>query len=393
MTSQNEHPSSKVVSDITKAFLGESPSAYSDVVLIASDGERVPSCRGLLACRNHVFAKLLFSDFKEGRETEVTIDIPGDILRAILHHLYTGAVELPDEGVVGDLLQTIRLWAGTHFLDCEEMCTACESHFLCIVSQNLSWVCTAIEAIFRDGPGKPAFSVISTLVDLVRKHPVQTFLIPGCLKNVPTHERSLETDCVSGADADGLGVVPMSAGALQFIFMADVHEPCVSDEFWFQVIVSWVRGGRTRDNGLDKEKSKEAEARKRAGRDMVREINAANMPLDFLLEVVEPAGLMTMEAVCDGMRHHALEWSRGAIQLSGLLGRANMQITHTRGEMVEKGAGWGNKVLVKKDSVFEMPQNVDNDVQQLINSRGVRGEFCCLRVHRMESWRKLKTKL
>ena len=69
-------------------------SAYSDVVLIASNGTRFPVHKMILAARSCYFASLLYGGMRESTEDEVKLSCSGDVLQIVLTFIYRGDVNL-----------------------------------------------------------------------------------------------------------------------------------------------------------------------------------------------------------------------------------------------------------------------------------------------------------
>jgi hypothetical protein len=86
---------------------------YSDVELVATDGERIPAHRNILAARSKVFGTLLFGNFAESSSSTVQMGYEGGILRKIVKYCYTDKVSLPDasdsESSSFDTKQVLRL--------------------------------------------------------------------------------------------------------------------------------------------------------------------------------------------------------------------------------------------------------------------------------------------
>jgi hypothetical protein len=71
---------------------------YSDVELVATDGERISAHRNILAARSKVFGSLLFGNFSESSSSIVQMGYEGDILRKIVKYCYADKVSLPGAG-------------------------------------------------------------------------------------------------------------------------------------------------------------------------------------------------------------------------------------------------------------------------------------------------------
>jgi len=84
---------------------------YSDLTLITKGGTSYPAHRSFLAARSDYFSALLYGGLKESGENEVALQCSDQVLKPILHFLYSGKIHLQGSTVdfLMDLLDVARL--------------------------------------------------------------------------------------------------------------------------------------------------------------------------------------------------------------------------------------------------------------------------------------------
>ncbi|XP_014210719.1 speckle-type POZ protein B [Copidosoma floridanum] len=66
--------------------------SFSDVILEANDGTKIPAHKSILASRSSVFAEMFSHDMKENKESKVEIkDLDEKVLKTMLQYIYSGS--------------------------------------------------------------------------------------------------------------------------------------------------------------------------------------------------------------------------------------------------------------------------------------------------------------
>jgi len=104
----------------------------SDVALVSSiDATILPANRCILASRSHVFKRMLYGNFAEANQKQVTMEFSGSVIRMILEYCYTDQIKhLSDQ--VQNLLDSDESVSETYPLEiCRDLCNlAMASDFL-----------------------------------------------------------------------------------------------------------------------------------------------------------------------------------------------------------------------------------------------------------------------
>lgn len=313
-----------LASDLETAFLTQPVPVFSDVVLLSTEGDKFPSCRGILASRSRFFEKLLFSDFKESSQHHVRISLCSRSLRKVLQYVYSGKFPFVDEGERENVLDLLDTLQAADFIDCNVMYSTIV-HYLVSMARKCNWlICTVIEGLCSGTRGRDHTSAIVILMKCIQMNPRGSLFVPSCTCNTDGHRGAL--GITSGEfGAEGLGVLELSAQVLRKLILVDKGHGFfshgadrLSDSYWFQVILFWVREAGRVFPGLEMSEE-DVERRRREGIRIVALLNPKTMPLNFLLAEVEPSGLMSLQDLCMGYKERATESCVESMEMRGTL--------------------------------------------------------------------------
>lgn len=172
----------RLLQDISNAFFHDTCSELCDVSLKSSDGITIDTNRTLLAIRSPVFHKLLFSDFKEGSQQTVRIELEHNVLCNVVEYLITGKVkkfEAKNEKYVNDIL---KLAHAADYFDCNPLFRDCLLILETIVSKCPNLVCCVAESVLLMDRTKPNMDIkdvlLNSMLFSMTCYPVDCFSVP-----------------------------------------------------------------------------------------------------------------------------------------------------------------------------------------------------------------------
>lgn len=307
-----------LVADLFWTFHGENAVKYSDVTLVSSDGRSFPCCRGILAARSEHFARLLFSDPGRQNLSNVRIDLPGNVLALIVQYLHTGDIAAEDSKDRAALDRMLDVSRAAHSMSHSALFSDCVRHLLDIVSANRGMLCPVFEAFFGEASVVDGASLLTPLLHHVRQDPSAALLIP----NLGASADDLRPPVATGSGVgEPVGVLELSGRALETLISEDKKKENggddVHEEFWFYVVWYWAMHSphsssaptSSHDGTVDeanmKEMSIESISRRTHATQIIDLLDARRMRAAFLLRVVEPTGLMSLQKLCEGYKAHA----------------------------------------------------------------------------------------
>lgn len=328
------HPGGRdsLIADLYWTFHGENANKFSDVTLVSSDDCHFPVCRGILAARSAYFAKLLYPDKSRHTTPIVGVALPSSVLEVVLHYLHTGdipASSIADRSALDKLLAVAR---AAHDMHHEAMLADIVRNILVMVDMNLATLCPVLEAFCGHAPFGDDEQVLNTLLAHVRANPSATLVLPDFSAEDPKLP-------IQGSPAiKKTGVLELSRRALETLVIKDKREAGaerVPDEYWFYVIWYWAihgcksesncKSSSTNSNALLIANGSDAchdtatitaspESSDLKGENDLRRIHAtaiidlldpSRMRAEFLLRIVEPTMLMSLQKLCEGYKSHA----------------------------------------------------------------------------------------
>lgn len=312
----------RLVEDISSFFLGEEGKHLYDVILVSSDGHQFPSSRLHLAARSTFFSKLLFSEFQEANQAMVSVEMELPTLKAVMEYLFTGAVSCDVRGGRAEVCRLNDLLSAADYIGSDAMVEDCFKCIFTLIEMNCDLACTVVEKLYGNSEMAIPEEFTARLLARIRQNPKQYLLVPTCLKNVVGHSGSLDSQ--SGErDVEQLGVLYLSSKALLELVKAEKVLAGVADEYWFQVIYFWATCGLPfysakrviasddaedlyESVALQQKAMEEKEERWQKAREAVDYLDSSAMRPEFLQQVVEIAGLMSLRKLCEGYKAHAI---------------------------------------------------------------------------------------
>lgn len=339
-----------LISDLFWTFHGENANKFADVTLVSSDNARFPACRGILAARSAYFASLLFPPDAATPPSSIPVALPSAVLSSVLRYLHTGDIAEVADDDVGNVRALLDVVAAArdmqHVVLHRDLC----ARLLAAADRDVSVVCVLFEAFFGVRAVGDGRDVLAPLVEHVRRSPAAAL-------QVPSHNHAPPPSAASGGMG---GVRLLGATALEVLVRqvvageGVVGRPLVDFEFWFRVVAHWtVRDAAGRsgsattnadmrtssDEGDDDERDEHTVGRAAAagtsagdaklmpsvtGKDdtdgdeerrvhathILDLLDSTRMRSAFLLNVVEPTGLMSLHKLCEGYRFHATKGIR-----------------------------------------------------------------------------------
>lgn len=238
----------RLLLDISNAFFHDTSSELCDVSLKSSDGLTIDTNRTLLAIRSPVFHKLLFSDFKEGSQQTVRIELEHSVLCNVVEYLITGTIkkfEAKNEKFVNDIL---KLTHAADYFDCDPLFRDCLRILETIVSKCPNLVCCVAESVLLMDRAKCNSDrkelLLNSMVFSMTCYPVDCFSVPfTVLSNDNGNTTSGATRCAKLARMTNCRSVA-----------ADLCRPCNVEVLGFETLRELVCAERKKKKcGIDQE--------------------------------------------------------------------------------------------------------------------------------------------
>lgn len=255
-----------LASDILAGFTNEH---LSDVTLVGSDGNRVSGVRFILAARSVVFERMLFGNFAEACNKEVSVGCTTPVLLSIIEFCcsdniasFEGSIRNPSEQVARNAVQ---LFAAAHYFELPSLCNKTYTLACSLMDKHPTLAC----AIFDEAEDTDATkSMLAYALNTVRRKPLEALL--------------------SHNDSGHGGVSSLTAAKLGVLIGDEKME---ADEFTiFKVLQKWVSIDVPCINGED---------RVGIGKKFAMEIKLSHIEPSDLLGEVSASGLVEKNRITE----------------------------------------------------------------------------------------------
>jgi hypothetical protein len=310
---------------------------YSDVELVATDGERIPAHRNILAARSKVFGTLLFGNFAESSSSTVQMGYEGGILRKIVKYCYTDKVSLPDasesaESSSFDTQQVLRLVDAADYFNLPGLVTQISEWSMTQMKNDfeMQWQVLVYcdenptSSVYQTGMYKAAIQtvqqeygkILQRSDEIPRLSPEFLERILACRSAVPDEiDRFyfIRMWCSGGSQAgsakDSDVPVTQNGDSASTKGTNSSEEAGTPQEESARIIAPPQKRQKT---GQDNETQSEEERRNVACALIRRHVRLASIKLQHLQEEVEPSGLVTADGLLEAYKSHAIWAEMGA---------------------------------------------------------------------------------
>lgn len=339
-----------VTTAIESGLLGPRADVFSDVVLVARDGVRVPAVRALLAVRSSYFRARLYTSYEDRKHATLSVPFGSVAVREVLRFAYTDQSRLvcdaqdaaQDASIAGpagyhllakrkrpaatgccdedalpmqpeDICHLMELITAADYFDIPQLAERAGKAAAALVREAPELTCLMLEAVRRfPAVDIAAPDVLITAKDLLRREPDKCLLVNDCRTFARAVKRARSSDSSSGeVHSVHAGVLVLGDKCLREV-LEDL-ELYASETYLFQVLYHWATEGRClqflHSGGVDAAE-KPSNPRWSQAKNLIECINLGRVKASFIEDCVVPSGLVERHEIFAAYRQIALQAER-----------------------------------------------------------------------------------